>query len=166
MAILSSSLPFHALKEALTVVACLLRHFTPCAPAIYRHHIGFINDLILADEKSGLYDFPKSLVFDWALLNHKVPRRPHSGRQFLAVLRKNALLQTRSGRSFLGISGWAALALEILTPAAFFLLMCLPKYYFNVKPTPIPMQLFQATDLADPHWANKYEGQDAYTAYR
>ena len=95
---------------------------------------------------------------------HQVPRRPHSGRQFLAVLRKNALLQTRSGRSFLGVSGWAALALEILTPAAFFLLICLPKYYFNVKPTPIPTQLFQAMDLADPHWANKYEGQGGDTA--
>ena len=86
-------------------------------------------------------------------------RRPSSGRQFLAVLRKNALLQTRSGRSFLGISGMAALVLEILTPAAFFLLMCLPKYYFDVKPTPIPTQLFQSMDLDNPHWANKYQGE-------
>lgn len=78
--------------------------------------------------------------------------------QFLAVLRKNALLQTRSGRSFLGLGGWAALVLEILTPAAFFILMCLPKYYLNVKPTPIPTQLFQAMDLDMPRWANKYEG--------
>ena len=84
--------------------------------------------------------------------------RPNSGRQFLAVLRKNVLLQTRSGRSFLGISGLAAFVLEILTPAAFFLLMCLPKYYFDVTPTAIPTQLFQAMDLDSPHWANKYQG--------
>ena len=75
------------------------------------------------------------------------------------MLRKNALLQTRSGRSFLGISGMAALVLETLTPAAFFLLMCLPKYYFDVKPTPIPTQLFQSMDLDNPHWANKYQGE-------
>jgi hypothetical protein len=53
----------------------------------------------------------------------------------------------------------AALVLEILTPAAFFLLMCLPKYYFDVKPTPIPTQLFQSIDLDNPHWANKYQGE-------
>ncbi len=84
--------------------------------------------------------------------------RPNSGRQFLAVLQKNVLLQTRSGRSFVGISGLAAFVLEILTPAAFFLLMCLPKYYLNVAPTAIPTQLFQAMDLDSPHWANKYQG--------
>ena len=87
--------------------------------------------------------------------------RPNTGRQFLAVLRKNFLLQTRSGRSFLGISGLAAFVLEILTPAAFFLLMCLPKYYFDVKPTAIPTQLFQSWDLDSPHWANKYQGTRA-----
>ena len=79
----------------------------------------------------------------------------------MAVLRKNVMLQTRSGRSFLGISGLAAFVLEILTPAAFFLLMCLPKYYFDVKPTLLPTQLFQAMDLDNPRWANKYEGMFA-----
>ena len=67
------------------------------------------------------------------------------------------LLQTRSSRALVG-AGWAALAFEILTPAAFFLLMCLPKYYFDVKPQPIPTQLFQAVDLDQPNWANRYAG--------
>ncbi|BDA45751.1 probable ATP-binding cassette sub-family A member 3 [Coccomyxa sp. Obi] len=68
-------------------------------------------------------------------------------------------LHTRSGRSFFGAGGWVALLLEILTPAAFFLLMCLPKYYFDVKPQPIPTQLFQAVDLDLPNWANEYKGE-------
>lgn len=75
------------------------------------------------------------------------------------MLHKNFLLQTRSGRSFFGAGGWVALLLEILTPAAFFLLMCLPKYYFDVKPQPIPTQLFQAIDLDLPNWANEYKGK-------
>ncbi len=83
--------------------------------------------------------------------------RPSHWRQFGAVLHKNVLLQTRSSRSLLG-AGWAALAFEVLTPAAFFLLMCLPKYYFDVKPQPIPTELFQATDLDMPTWANTYQG--------
>ena len=83
--------------------------------------------------------------------------RPSPRRQFAAVLRKNVLLQTRSSRGLAG-AGWAALAFEILTPAAFFLLMCLPKYYFDVKPQPIPTQLLQAVDLDQPNWANRYAG--------
>ena len=83
--------------------------------------------------------------------------RPSRWRQFCAVLHKNVLLQTRSSRSLVG-AGWAALAFEVLTPAAFFLLMCLPKFYFDVKPQPIPTQLFQASDLDLPGWANTYKG--------
>jgi len=79
------------------------------------------------------------------------------------VLHKNWLLQIRSGRSFFGAGGWVALLLEILTPAAFFLLMCLPKYYFDVKPQPIPTQLFQAVDLDLPNWANQYKGKPSHT---
>ncbi len=73
------------------------------------------------------------------------------------MLRKNLLLQTRSSRALAG-AGWAGLALEVLTPAAFFLLMCLPKFYLDVQPQPLPTQLFRAVDLDQPDWANRYGG--------
>ncbi|KAK9842270.1 hypothetical protein WJX81_003820 [Elliptochloris bilobata] len=85
-------------------------------------------------------------------------RRPTPGRQFRAVLHKNLLLQARGGRSLCGLGGGAALALEVLTPALFFLVMCLPKYYLPVSPTRLPAQLFPAVDLDLQAWARTYAG--------
>ena len=78
-------------------------------------------------------------------------------RQFGAVLRKNVLLQTRGRRALFGLSGGVALALELLTPAAFFLLMCLPKFYLPA-PQSTPLSLFVAHDLDDASWARVYTG--------
>lgn len=42
--------------------------------------------------------------------------RPNSGRQFLAVLQRNVMLQTRNGRPFLGIIGLAAVSPKMIKP--------------------------------------------------
>lgn len=85
-------------------------------------------------------------------------RRPTPGRQFRAVLRKNLLLQARGGRALCGLGGGPALALEVLTPALFFLVMCLPKAYLPVTPTRLPAQLFPSAPLDSPAWARAYAG--------
>ena len=80
-------------------------------------------------------------------------------RQFAAVLQKNLILQTRSRRTILGIGGWGALLIQILTPVAFFSLMCIPKYY--IKPYTHPMYLeTQQYDIDTKFWAgaSPYEG--------
>lgn len=66
--------------------------------------------------------------------------------------------QARGGRSLCGLGGGAALALQVLTPALFFLVMCLPKYYLPVTPTRLPAQLFPPADLDLPTWARSYTG--------
>ena len=91
-------------------------------------------------------------------LSRWIPRRPTPGRQFRAVLRKNLLLQARGGRALCGLGGGAALVVEVLTPALFFLVMCLPKYYLPVTPTRLPAQLFPAADLDTRSWARDYAG--------
>eukprot|EP00878_Enallax_costatus_P023234 GHUV01024702.1.p1 GENE.GHUV01024702.1~~GHUV01024702.1.p1 ORF type:complete len:115 (+),score=10.22 GHUV01024702.1:437-781(+) len=80
-------------------------------------------------------------------------------RQFSAVLRKNFILQTRSRRSILGISGWGALVVQILLPVAFFSLMCIPKYYIQPYEHPVFLQS-QEYDLDTKWWAgaSPYEG--------
>ncbi|KXZ53111.1 hypothetical protein GPECTOR_7g1001 [Gonium pectorale] len=78
-------------------------------------------------------------------------------RQFLAVLKKNFILQTRGRKSLLGLGGWAGLILQLLLPVAFFFVMYLPKYY--IKPTrhgetmgPTPVLLESRS------WATPYDG--------
>ena len=69
------------------------------------------------------------------------------GRQFWALLRKNLLLQTRARKSWLGLTSWGALAVEILLPVAFFLILWLPRYFLPLpRPTLVraPRQLFCA----------------------
>jgi hypothetical protein len=79
-------------------------------------------------------------------------------RQFLAVLQKNIILQTRSGRSWFGLGGWAALVVQILVPVAFFTLMWIPKYY--IRPFPHP-EILSGTDYElDSKW---WAGANAYT---
>lgn len=81
-------------------------------------------------------------------------------RQFAAVLQKNLILQIRGRRSFLGLGGWAALALQILLPALFFTLMCIPKYY--IQPYEHPVYLQQNENDIDTRWwagASPYEGK-------
>jgi hypothetical protein len=85
-------------------------------------------------------------------------RRPTPGRQFRAVLRKNLLLQARGGRALCGLGGGPALALEVLTPALFFLVMCLPKAYLPVTPTRLPAHFFPSASLDSPAWARAYAG--------
>jgi hypothetical protein len=80
-------------------------------------------------------------------------------RQFAAVLHKNLLLQTRARKSILGIGGWGALLLQLLTPVAFFSLMCIPKYY--IQPYVHPMYLETQEYQVDTKWwagASPYEG--------
>lgn len=89
-------------------------------------------------------------------------------RQFAAVLHKNLLLQTRARKSILGIGGWGALLLQLLTPVAFFSLMCIPKYY--IQPYVHPMYLETQEYQVDTKWwagASPYEGAGpgAYPAH-
>ena len=84
-------------------------------------------------------------------------RRANRLSQFSAVLRKNFILQTRSRKALFGIGGPAALLLEVLIPALFFLLMCIPKYYVPLLPS--PRQLSPAYSLDSQSWANAYHGK-------
>lgn len=79
-------------------------------------------------------------------------------RQFVAVLHKNFILQTRGRRSVLG-SGWGAVLLQILLPVAFFSLMCIPKYYIQPYEHPAFLQP-QEYDVDTKWWAgaSPYEG--------
>jgi hypothetical protein len=78
--------------------------------------------------------------------------------QFVAVLRKNIILLTRSRKTIFGLGGWAALLIQILTPAAFFLLMCVPRYY--LKPLHYPLYQSATTDIDDKIWSGRrpYQG--------
>lgn len=83
--------------------------------------------------------------------------RPSQLAQFAAVLRKNFILQTRSRKAFFGIGGWTALLLEVFVPGLFFLLMCIPKYYVPLSPS--PRQLSTAYSLDSTSWAQQpYHG--------
>ena len=77
--------------------------------------------------------------------------------QFAAVLKKNFILQTRSRKALFGIGGWAALLLEVFVPGLFFLLMCIPKYYIPLTPT--PRQITPAYSLDSVSWARPYHGK-------
>lgn len=84
---------------------------------------------------------------------------PSRARQFLAVLHKNILLQTRSRRAF-GLAGLPALLFQIALPACFFLLMIIPKHY--IKPINWPQYLeSQQYDIDVSFWAgaSPYEGK-------
>lgn len=85
--------------------------------------------------------------------------RIQKSRQFLAVLKKNFILQTRGRRSLLGISGWGALVLQVMLPVAFFSLMCIPKYYIQPYQHPLFIQS-QEYDVDTKWWAgaSPYEG--------
>ena len=85
-----------------------------------------------------------------------------SGRQFLALLRKNVLLQTRARKNWLGLTSWGALALEILLPVAFFLILWLPRQ-FAPLPRPTPVQLSAALPLESWAWAQVYTGDLIYS---
>ena len=77
--------------------------------------------------------------------------------QFRAVLRKNFLLQVRGRKAFLGLEGWAALLAELLIPAAFFVLMCLPRHYLT--PSVKPQSVSTLTDLDNGGtWGQVYDG--------
>lgn len=80
-------------------------------------------------------------------------------RQFAAVLHKNLILQCRGRGSFLGVSGWGALLLQLLVPVAFVGLMWLPKYYISPYQHPTYLQP-QAYDIDTKWWAgaSPYEG--------
>lgn len=66
--------------------------------------------------------------------------------QFLALLKKNALLQARTRGGVFGLGAWASLALQLLAPALFFLILCIPKYW--IQPVPHRQQLqARAIDL-------------------
>ena len=94
---------------------------------------------------------------------HQQPQvRQRAGRmaQFSAVLRKNFILQTRSRKALFGIGGPAALILEVLIPALFFILMCIPKYYVPLLPS--PQQVSPAYSLDSQGWANAYHGAATY----
>lgn len=82
--------------------------------------------------------------------------RPTQVAQFAAVLKKNFILQTRSRKALFGIGGWAALLLEMFIPGLFFLLMCIPKYYIPLSPT--PRQVSPAYSLDSISWARPYHG--------
>lgn len=84
-------------------------------------------------------------------------QRPTRLAQFTAVLKKNFILQTRSRKALFGIGGWAALLLEVFVPGLFFLLMCIPKYYIPLTPT--PRQITPAYSLDSVSWARPYHGK-------
>lgn len=88
----------------------------------------------------------------------RVHLRPSKTRQFLAVLHKNFLLQVRSRKSFLGVGGWGAFVLQLLVPAAFFALMCIPKYY--IKPIEHKEVLEPRVWDLDSRW---WSGPDPYS---
>eukprot|EP00798_Chlamydomonas_sp_ICE-L_P031756 gene31756-6954_t len=76
--------------------------------------------------------------------------------QFKAVVRKNIILQTRSRSTIVG--GWAVLVFQILTPVAFFALMCIPTYY--IKPiSHEPIWEAATRDLESRWWS----GPDPYS---
>lgn len=84
-------------------------------------------------------------------------QQPSQLAQFSAVLKKNFILQTRSRKAFFGIGGWGALLLEMFIPGLFFLLMCIPKYYIPLSPS--PRQLPPAAYSLDSNsWARPYHG--------
>ena len=83
-------------------------------------------------------------------------QRPSQVAQFAAVLKKNFIIQTRSRKAFFGIGGWTALLMEMLVPGLFFLLMCIPKYYVPLSPS--PRQLSAAYSLDSNSWAQGYHG--------
>lgn len=83
-------------------------------------------------------------------------QQPSQTAQFAAVLKKNFILQTRSRKAFFGIGGWAALLIEMFIPGLFFLLMCIPKYYIPLSPS--PRQLSAAYSLDSNSWARPYHG--------
>lgn len=87
--------------------------------------------------------------------------RPSQVAQFAAVLKKNFIIQTRSRKAFFGIGGWTALLMEMLVPGLFFLLMCIPKYYLPLSPT--PRQLSAAYSLDSNSWAHGYHGVPLHT---
>ena len=92
-------------------------------------------------------------------VNEAVPGRQRPSRlaQFAAVLKKNFILQTRSRKAFFGIGGWAALLIEMFIPGLFFLLMCIPKYYIPLSPS--PRQLPGPPYSLDSNtWARPYHG--------
>ena len=83
-------------------------------------------------------------------------QRPSQLAQFAAVLKKNFIIQTRSRKTFFGIGGWTALLFEMFVPGLFFLLMCIPKYYVPLSPS--PRQLSAAYSLDSNSWARPYHG--------
>lgn len=83
--------------------------------------------------RSGVFECPGPL------------NRVSRARQFRAVLHKNFILQTRGRKSLLGLEGWAALLVEMLVPAAFFILMCIPRYW--IPPGINPMDIRPPVDL-------------------
>ncbi len=92
-------------------------------------------------------------------VNEPVPgrQRPCRLAQFAAVLKKNFILQTRSRKAFFGIGGWAALLIEMFIPGLFFLLMCIPKYYIPLSPSPRQLP-GPAYSLDSNTWARPYHG--------
>lgn len=84
-------------------------------------------------------------------------QRPSQLAQFAAVLKKNFILQTRSRKAFFGIGGWAALLIEMFIPGLFFLLMCIPKYYIPLSPSPRQLP-GPAYSLDSNTWARPYHG--------
>ncbi len=92
-------------------------------------------------------------------VNEPVPGRQRPSRlaQFAAVLKKNFILQTRSRKAFFGIGGWAALLIEMFIPGLFFLLMCIPKYYIPLSPSPRQLP-GPAYSLDSNTWARPYHG--------
>lgn len=102
-------------------------------------------------------------VREYSLLVCRVSRK----QQFKAILRKNFLLQTRGRKSFLGLEGWAALLFELLVPAAFFLLMCIPRH--EIQPMPHPREVAAPADLdasSYGSWAQSYDGMMSSVLYR
>lgn len=60
----------------------------------------------------------------------------------------------------MGVGGWPALAMQIVLPALFFTIMCIPKYY--IQPYQHPMFLQQTEYDIDTRWwagASPYEGE-------
>ncbi|KAG2483446.1 hypothetical protein HYH03_017700 [Edaphochlamys debaryana] len=92
------------------------------------------------------------------------PQQLNRTRQFLAVLRKNLVLQTRSRKSLLGVGGWAGLLLQLLLPVAFFFVMYLPKYY--IKPISHGETLGWApVQLESRSWAQPYDGPATFKSH-